>query len=419
MPSYGPPTSASDVPASVLDEWNAVIGQVLTQTLTDHPDAAPFLRSHPDLLPSPGPEDTAHWTGDPAEPRFCINQDWAEKLSDWGTRGRRELHNEYCEYVLKFAIDSNGRRRLKRVIATTELPEYWLTMAKVDPAFLKRNAEEILGTPVSYMDLYGLEDPLSQTPRDRWIAFANQTAGSCNNPELQAAGVPEYPIGNLNREHALFMIHPINGLDDLIYIVVFGAKPYAVNDGGVVRRANLHEIFRSQGVTHLACRNADPAAAAKAYDVTVQQIQAGVVRGKPIAFADPIGMFIQTFSSDFFTLDGGPVPDSWINLCRGIEGKYQHLEFGPPDEDPRFLDDAQVEDIAGMLRPVDSGYLVAKRIEVGPYIKAGAISDFNVELVSVPAEPASLDCSEAGVCGRIRQMKAAYEADNSINGLRQ
>jgi len=43
---------------------------------------------------------------------------------------------------------------------------------------------------------------------------------------LVAAGVPAQPTGRLNTDNALFMTHPINGLDDLLYIM-FGAKPYA------------------------------------------------------------------------------------------------------------------------------------------------------------------------------------------------
>jgi len=96
----------------------------------------------------------------------------------------------------------------------------------------------------------------------------------------------------------------------------------------------------------------------------------------------------------------------------------QRLEFGPPDAEPQFLDDILVEEIAGEPQPLTSGYLVAKRIEVGPNVVIGSESEFNAQFIKIDASPGSLDCSQADICKIVRDEKAAYEAEHSVVGPR-
>jgi hypothetical protein len=230
------------------------------------------------------------------------------------------------------------------------------------------------------------------------------------------AQVPRNPIGDLNTKNVLFMSHPINGLDDLIYIVAFGARAYAVGEGGHWRRARLPEIFRSQGVTHLACRNADPGAAQGAYDQAVRSINpaTGKPRGAQIAFANPLGMYINAFNEGDFSYNGNPVPAAWIKRRRGANGLCQRLELGPSDAESQFLDDIRIEEVAGDPQPLTSGYVVAKRIEVGPRVVIGTEAEFNTSFVEVNASPGSLDCSQAEVCNSVRDEQTAYEAEHNI-----
>jgi hypothetical protein len=142
---YRAPGDADNVGQAVLAAWNATIAHEFDSVLAGHAEAEPCLLRDPAQIRGGVVTDAVHWPGDPAEPRFCQSREWAEKLSDWGVRGRHLFHNEYFEYGLVFRVDAAGRMRPKRVVATTELPEYWLTVATVDPNQLQRMGEDALG----------------------------------------------------------------------------------------------------------------------------------------------------------------------------------------------------------------------------------------------------------------------------------
>jgi hypothetical protein len=418
--AYDVPGNTDNASETLKAEWNKEITKEFDRQLgpDGFPDAARFLKRHPEDVQGAGPPSNAvHWPGAPAEPRFCIDVSWAAKLADWGVRGRHSFHNEYCEYGLVFRSDAPGRIRPKRFIATTELPEYWVTAATHEPDFVRQMVKDVLGVAPDFTELYGAEgsDPSKLSPARRRVLFATNVAGNLNNRELMDAGVPRDPVGALNTKNVLFMSHPINGLDDLIYVVTFGARPYAVKEGGSWRRARLHEIFRSQGTTHLACRNADPGAAQGAYDQVARSIHptTGKVRGSEIAFANPLGMYINAFATGDFTFNDNPLPTAWIKRTRGKNGLFQRLEFGPSDAEPQFLGDIMVQEVAGEPEPLTSGYLVAKRIEVGPNVVIGTETEFTTDLVEIPAVPESLDCSMADVCAFVRREKVAYEAEHA------
>ena len=73
-------------------------------------------------------------------------------------------------------------------------------------------------------------------------------------------------------------------------------------DGGR-RPATREEIFISQGVEHLACRHADPAAAIGAHEAAWS--------GATVAFADPLGMYL-------IGAGHGPVPHPGRARPRGV-----------------------------------------------------------------------------------------------------
>jgi hypothetical protein len=155
--------------------------------------------------------------------------------------------------------------RPKRVQVTTELREYWVCVAMHDPVALRALTKNVLGLEPAWEDLYGVGDPLALSVDQRKLAFSTFVAGHGNDRELENLGVPAQPVGELNTDNALFMTHPINGLDDLLYIVLFGAKPYARGDVADPQPATREQIFREFDVEHLACRHADPAAAMGAH----------------------------------------------------------------------------------------------------------------------------------------------------------
>ncbi|MBA3571475.1 MAG: hypothetical protein H0W34_05785, partial [Pyrinomonadaceae bacterium] len=387
--------------------WN----QAIKDSYNSQSDAlkSRFFNLDPTTLPNPITA-RVQWFADPAEPTFCLDETWGQKLSDWDIRGRHNLHNEYCEYTIQYAMDSNGRRRPKRVHFSTELREYWVTIAKHDPNKLKEMATKVLGFEPSFQDLYGTADPNSLSEDMREVRFSTLVAGHGNDPNLPS-NVPAQPTSPLNREHMLFMTHPINGLDDLLYIVMFGAHPYTNIVNGQRFPASKEQIFRQFGVEHLACRHADPAAAIGAH--------AAAYGGRALAFADPLGMYIRTFNGSDILYQGNPVPADWVRFRRGSgTGLYQRLEIGAPDSEDVFLDDLAIV-TGSSVSAIIGGYQIARKIEVGPLVLAS--EETNVaddEYRVLTASDNLIACASVEVCSRtIQPLKVAYENEHGPSPL--
>jgi hypothetical protein len=402
--TYGVPGHADQLGADVVEKWNDAV-QAAYEDLRPSFDSR-FFALDPQVLTNPVMA-PVKWFGDPAEPNFCIGPETARQLSDWGVRGRHILHNEYCEYRVVERPDTEGRMRPKRVQVTTELREYWVCVAMHDPVALRALTKSVLGFEPAWEDLYGAGDPLALTVDQRKRAFSTFVAGHGNDRELENAGVPAQPMGKLNTDNALFMTHPINGLDDLLYIVLFGAKPYARGDVADPQPATREQIFREFDVEHLACRHADPAAAMGAHGAAFD--------GRTVAFADPLGMYISSFSEDVFLFQDNPVPEAWVRWGRGREeGLYQRLEFGPDDDDPAFLDDISVA-VGASEEPLTGGFQLLQELEVGPRVIVGEPSRVaNEEYVFVSASDAPIRCHEAEICGRIRTLKEEFDNEQQL-----
>lgn len=292
--------------------------------------------------------------------------------------------------------------RPKRVQISTELREYWVCIAMNDPNTLRDLAKGFLGSQPSWEELYGVNDPFQLSVEQREIAFSEQVAGNGNDKHLVDAGVPSQPRGRLNTDNILFMTHPINGLDDLLYIVMFGARPYARQTPAGREKATREQIFRAFGVEHLACRHADPSAAMGAYGA--------VFDGRTVAFANPLGMYILSFTKGVFIYQDQVVPNSWLRWSRGKqEGMYQRLEFGPGDNEPAFLDDIIVE-VGDSQEPLIGGFQLLQQIEVGPMVVVGGsthISDEEYSILQTSDSP--IQCINADVCTLIRRLKQDYD----------
>jgi hypothetical protein len=257
---YDAPGRADALSPELAERWNATILDTF-EGLSGLDSR--FFSIDDGALADRAEVDAVHWPGDPLEPLSCFDEDVVRALTDWGHRGRHELQNEYCEYAVVLRPDAAGALRPKRVQLTTELREYWMCLAVHDPGLLQRVASDVLGRDVGFGELYG-GDPAGMDEDARRVAFGLEVAGHGNDDALVSRGVPPQPRGALNRENALFMTHPINGLDDLIFIVLFGARHFMVRTAGGFEVATRDDIFRG-GREALACRHADPAAALGAY----------------------------------------------------------------------------------------------------------------------------------------------------------
>lgn len=400
---YATPGFADDLGPDLLSRWNQEIERQY-QRLNNDPDLkSRFFAIDWKVITTPTDAEIS-WFGSPAEPEFCLSRLVAKQLSDWGPRGRHGVQNEYCEYALVKRSDTSGRVRPKRVQISTELREYWVTLATADPEKVRDLASTVLGFDVGWMELYGVDNPKNLSEENRRIAFSTLVAGNGQDPTLPKS-VPYDPTGRINTDFCLFMSHPINGLDDLIYIVLFGAKPYAQTVAGKRQQATREQLFRKFGVEHLACRHADPAAAMGACGAAFE--------GRTVAFKDPIGMYIKSFAKDKFQMRGNPVPDDWVRFSRGKKNLWQRLEFGPGDADSEFLDDITVSEGAAET-PVTGGYQVIANIEVGPLVLVSNATELSdSDYVDLTTSSETIKCSEAQVCKKtIGPLKQAYDMEH-------
>lgn len=434
--SFAAPGFVEDLDENLTKLWNSTIKRHYEKLASPNSvGKIRFFALDPQTVKNGVETEAVKWAADPAEPNFCVDRQTAKNLSDWataaghpiheafGSKGRDRVQNEYCEYVVLYQKSEEGtdpkktRYRPKRVLLTTELREYWLLLAEQAPQKLQEVASSILGRVVQWSELYGpiVSDPTTLSPQQRrfqfalWVAggFGEISEGDFKDNFLQE-GVPVQPLGSLNRRHALFMTHRINGLDDLLYIVMFGARPYAKRENDQWVKASKEEIFTKEKVKQLACRNADPAAAMGAYEQAFQ--------GKTVAFANPLGMYIRSFAKNTFQFQGKTVPDEWIRFSRGKgEGYYQRLEFGPPDTDPHFLDDITV---GNSQEPLIGGFQVVEKIEVGPLLVVGdgdSVKDEEYEKFKVP--PASgITCAQADICKQMARLHQEYQEAKEEDG---
>jgi hypothetical protein len=380
--TYEAPGRADAVDEPLAERWNEEIAKVYRAESERH---TRFFALDPETLTRPQATDAVSWPADPLEPTFCADDEVVRALCDRGDRGRNALHNEYCEYAVLHREDRRGRQRPKRIQVTTELREYWLTLAAHDPAQLRRTAGEILAREPSWEELYGAGDPFELPQEERRQRFASAAA-------------------RLNAERALFMSNPLNGLDDLLFVVLLGARRYAVRDGGGnARRAEKEDIFAVGERQRLACRHADPAAALAAYEA--------VLAGRAVGFANPLGIYIRPFNQSLLEVAGGPVPVSWVRWSRGDEGMFQRLEIGPGDEEDGFLD--EIELTVGQERQrLTGGYQLVRLLEVGPLLATAETRTADEEEFEWIPAGSPVDCSHTGICEKLAEL----EADGGLAG---
>ena len=401
--AYDAPGRADELTDELRARWNETVARAFDTQAASLKTR--FFSLDPAALRNPRRSDAIKWPGDPGKPAFCVGEAMARNLSDWGLTGRRAVQLEYCEYMTVGARDTTGAQRPKRIEVTTEFREFWSCIAMHDPDRVRAMATEVLGVPPSWYDLYGVSDPHGLTPDAREIAFGHACSGHGNDRRLRVAGVPAQPTGPLNTARAMFMTHPINGIDDLIYVVLFGAHAYAVQERGVRRRASGDDVFSAFGVPHLACNHSDPTISLGTYDVVYEGAQA--------AIADPLGMYIRRPNLALFSYRGEPLPADWVRFGRGVEGHHQHLEFGPPDDHEAFLDDITIS-VGASDEPLTGGYQLLRELEIGPYLAFGEtdpVGDDEWELIA--AAPAAVACDEAESCRSVRELAARYTAEHA------
>lgn len=355
--TYDSPGGADDLSSSLRAAWNETIvavhrkrsgeklyGEDRPETL-ESPffvlDAAAGRREQDEVM--------AKWSPDPSVAVHCLGLERAKELCDSGIDGRHAAHAEYAEYQV---VVRDGRA--KRVQVTTELREYWLCVAVHAPRTLRDMAEEVLGFRPSWEDLYG-GDPYKLEADERLRAFATRVAGRGDTQPVDGLeDVPVQPTGPLNTKHLLFMTYPLNGLDDVMELLLLGARPWAVQDGQRLTPATPIVVFTAFGAPDFACRRSDPTVIAEAADAAFA--------GYKVTMADPPGVSILGFPYGAFTFRDQPLPEAWVRPSRGRPGHYQRLEVGPGDEDDAFLED--IFDVTEQ-QPLTGGFQLLRQLELG------------------------------------------------------
>ena len=90
------------------------------------------------------------------------------------------------------------------------------------------------------------------------------------------------------------MTHPINGIDDLIYVVLFGAHAYCVGEGDARRRATGDDVF-----TRVRRASAWPATTPTRRSRWARTTSSS--RAAQVAIADPLGMYIRRPNLELFS----------------------------------------------------------------------------------------------------------------------
>ena len=112
-----------------------------------------------------------------------------------------------------------------------------------------------------------------------------------------------------------------------------------------------------------------------------------------------------SFNCNAFSFKGESIPKDWIRWSRGSPEtnqypmRWQHLEFGPSDDEPWFLDDIDVL-TGNVTTQLKGGYQILEQMEVGFMIN---ISDtftstgLNYQILNTNNEDVKCSDTEIGI----------------------
>jgi hypothetical protein len=389
------PGGLSDLGPEAQQDWN----QTIAGYLEGNQSAA--------FLPTPTPETAeliaVDWGAYPVRVRACLqSRARANRLLDWttvqGDIGRAELHEEYFEW--RIARDATGK--LTRVEVTTELPEYWLTLAAFHPADTLRLIARFAGEPsVPSQAVYGGVNPFAAgvTPAARRAGFADAM--------LPRGGTAPWSPYNNGHKAICFMSQGANTLGALIQLVAAAAFPFMTRDpdSGELRQLSGPEAIATGTQAAQACRNSDP---------TVVGATIGLcANGRRFALDDPIGIYIRSVDHGrLLQPDGSPVPADWFVFERGsrphdgvgLERSQRTVFEVPPGLGFVVGDliDSQTD------QPIQFGGQIADLFQLNVYLRvgpAGAITlpPRELDLPTVPP------CEEHPDCRAISRLWEVFE----------
>jgi hypothetical protein len=347
--------------------WNTRVSECFDRALKKMAGAQRFLLPEPDeeTRAITGPD----WTGMPARVSACLGRKRALRLLDWESdgfsEGGRLLQEEYLEWRVV-----RSEERISRVEITTELPEYWGTLAAYEPEHLLETIADFAGeTSVSPRAIYGTCDPFAAgvTPEEREQAFTDMM--------LPPRGRSMYNNG----ERALCcMAQETNTLEALVRLAVATTSPRVVHDvTGRVRCLTCSEAIPLLGKAAQLGRASD--------SILVERLGQLAFEGRRVAFDDPVGVYIQSVEhSRLRTPTGGEVPPEWFTFSRGLapeasaggHPRYQRVTFqAPPGEE---LSVGDLIDVA-TERPIGHGGEIADLVQLAVFFRVSETDRISVD----------------------------------------
>lgn len=388
----------TELSESALADWNSRIELSLRRIASIHEASASFVTrtdSRTNEVTAPD------WGAFPIRVARCLSRRRALEVLDWhteqGDEGRRRLQEEYLEW----RIIRDERGRITRIEMTTELPEYWRTLAAWDPAQTVALVAELAREPsVPTEAVYGDLDPHAAgvSPDDREKAFAATM--------LRRDGGSPFNDG---RRAICCMIHPTNTLAALVELVARSAKPYTVEDEstGRFRHATAAEIIPLLSGAAQAGRNSDP--------VLVERLGRLALEGRLVALSDPASVYVQGVEHTRLRQpDGSVVPPEWFTLERRVETRssdeaprYRRLVLEVPPEESLTVSD--LIDVA-TEQSISHGGQIADLVQLALSVRTSAPGMVTVEPRTLPpaGTPPAHGCEE--VRGVYEEFLASQDA---------
>lgn len=346
------------------------------------------------------PPATVDWDGIPTRVQTCLkSRAKAMRLSDWSTalgdRGRAVCHEEYMEW----RTVRNAANKVIRVEITTEVQEYWITLARHNPTKLISLIRRFAGEQsIPFQEIYGSVNPNAPgvTPDQREEGFVSMMLPHNGNP-------PRSPYNN-GQKAICFLYQSVNALGAAVFLAAFASFPLAaaVGNTGQLRPLTGAEAIALGNQSAVDCRNSDP--------TIVGAVIGQAFNGKQIAFDDPAGIYITNVAANRLRQPDNQteVPTEWFNLQRGTpssDGKQrsQRLVFEVPSDLPFVVGDL-IDSQTG--ENIEFGWQIAQLIKIGLYVQIGG---------NVPGTPDPVTlkpiakCAEQADCNFFRQAFDAME----------
>ncbi|HMJ35213.1 MAG TPA: hypothetical protein VK501_14980 [Baekduia sp.] len=283
---------------------------------------------------------------------------------------------------------------------TTELPEYWLTLAAYAPQQCLDTVAEFAGEPsVDPTAIFGDCDPLasSTTPEDRATAF-QRTMLACR-------GRSPY---NTGAKAICCMVQSTNTLEALAALTRAALRTCTVTgpDAEPLRCLSAADVLPLMRGLAEPGRASDP--------LLVERLTRLAWDGRLVAFDDPVGVYIRGVEHHRLrTPAGHPVPAEWFTLTRGTpanaapdgRARHQRVAFEVPPEEGDAV--GELIDVA-TEEPIVYGGQVAELLQLSVYLRVSDAAAAPPQPMATMGADAVADGAAADGCNELHAHYREY-----------